>query len=153
VSERAREWTEEEFIQAIERRCRDAVAPARQILEWAHGEAGIIVGGGRGPQHPSLALRVETGSARAPLLLARLADFYPSARLEVAFGRLRDHAAFADERVSHDLYQRFADLGAFRSTRGSAHGRPTVPLAQIADAEPMGRILGILHDMARLARG
>jgi hypothetical protein len=151
MSERGREWTEDEFIQTIEKRCRGAVAPARQILDWAHGEAGIIVGGGRGPQHPSLALRVEIGGARAPLLLARLADFYPSARLEVAFGSLTDHAAFADERVSQDFHQRFADLGAFRSTRGST--RPTVPLAQIADAEPMGRILGILGDMARLARG
>jgi hypothetical protein len=150
MSERGREWTEEEFIRTIERRCPDAVAPARQILDWAHAEAGITVAGGRGPQHPSLTLRVDIGSARAPLLLARLADFYPSARLEVAFGSLRDRAAFADARVCHDFHQRFADLGAFRATRGST--RPTVPLAQIADAQPMGSILGILRDMARLAR-
>jgi hypothetical protein len=153
MSERGREWTEEEFLQTIETRCPEAVAPARQILDWAHGQASITVGGGRGPQHPSLALRVEIGGTRAPLLLARLADFYPSARLEVAFGSLKDHAAFADQRVSHDLYRRFADLGAFRSTRGSVQGWPTVPLAQIAGAEPMGIILGILSDMARLARG
>jgi hypothetical protein len=150
MSDRGREWTEEEFIHTIEKRCRDAVAPARQILDWAHGEAGITVEGGRGPRHPSLALRVEIGGARAPLLLARLADFYPSARLEVAFASLRDHGAFADERVSHDFYRRFADLGAFQSTRGST--RPTVPLAQIADAQPMESVLGILRDMARLAR-
>jgi hypothetical protein len=150
MSKRAREWTEDEFIRRIERRCRDAVGPARQILDWAHGEAGITVGGGVGPQHPSLTLRVETGGA--PLLLARLADFYPSARLEVPFATLKGHAAFADERVRAELHRRFADLGAFGCTRGSAQGRPTVPLAQIADPHAMESVLGILRDMARLTR-
>jgi hypothetical protein len=150
MSDRGRQWAEEDFIHTIERRCRDAVAPARQILDWAHDEVGITVEGGRGPRHPSLALRVEIGSARAPLLFARLADFYPSARLEVAFGNLEDRGAFADQRVRHDFHQRFADAGAFRSTRGST--RPTVPLADIADAQTMETVLEILRDMARLAR-
>ena len=145
-------WTEDDFRRRVEERCPDGVAPALEILRWAH-DAGIAVRSGTGPDHPSLSLRVDAAGAPRGIPIAWLRDCYPTARLEIPFVTLRKHPAFSGDEVRREFYRRLQVLGVLENSRGSVDGKPTALLTQIADPDRMEKVLEILGDMAGQARG
>jgi hypothetical protein len=86
-----------------------------------------------------------TGDGRSTVALAGLMVMYTTVRLEVRFGNLKDCAAFADQQVRREFYERFEALDAFRYPEQRTEGWPSVPLSETTD---LSAILSILREMA-----
>jgi hypothetical protein len=142
---RSEGWTEEELLYQVAERFPQSMGAARSILRWVHEQEGISIEGGHGATVPAVSFRAVTGDGRSTVALAGLMVMYTTVRLEVRFGNLKDCAAFADQQVRREFYERFEALDAFRYPEQRTEGWPSVPLSETTD---LSAILSILREMA-----